>query len=98
MHLKKAQKWVKDDWERHSKERPEEYLQLIYLFEELGEMAEAIRKKHGKKTKKVKIDLEEEMGDVLISLCTVANQYDVDLEKAFLKSKKKIQQRHKKGL
>ena len=61
-------------------------------------MAEAIRKKHGKKTKKVKIDLEEEMGDVLISLCTVANQYDVDLEKAFLKSKKKIQQRHKKGL
>ncbi len=57
-------------------------------------MAEAIRKKHGKKTKKVKIDLEEEMGDVLISLCTVANQYDVDLEKAFFKSKKKIQQRH----
>ncbi len=99
MNLKELQKWVRKDWEKASKEKPDAHIQLIYLFEELGEMAEAIRKQSGKKSrKKTKTDLEGEMGDVLISLATVANHYNIDLEKAFLKAKRKIKNRHKKGL
>jgi NTP pyrophosphatase (non-canonical NTP hydrolase) len=74
-------------------------LQLIYLFEELGEMAEAIRKLSGnKKRKRLRVDLEGEMGDVLITLATVANYYGINLNNSVSKTKKKIHQRHVQGL
>lgn len=92
------QKWVKRDWDRKSKQKPDPHLQLIYLFEELGEMAEAIRKSGGNKTrKKIKVDLEGEIGDVLITIATIANNYGIDLNAAVSKTKKKIIQRHLKG-
>ena len=46
-----------------------------------GELCEAIRKiEHGKDCE---VDLEKEMGDVLLSLLTLAIRYDVDLQEAF---------------
>jgi len=99
MDLKELQNWVKKDWERKSKKRPDCHLQLIYLFEELGEMAEAIRKLSGnKKRKRLRVDLEGEMGDVLITLATVANYYGINLNNAISKTKKKITKRHAQGL
>lgn len=99
MKLEELQKWVKEDWDKKSKKRPNPHLQLIYLFEELGEMAEAIRKSSGNKTrKKIRVDLEGEIGDVLIAIATIANNYNIDLDAAISKSKKKIIQRHIKGL
>ena len=98
MTLNELQKWVKRDWEKSSKNKPNPHLQLIFLFEELGEMAEAIRKSSGnKKRKQVIVDLEGEMGDVLIALSTIANHYQIDLEKAIDKTKKKIKARHRQG-
>lgn len=98
MNLGELQQWVRMDWEQHSSNRPDAHLQLLYLFEELGEMAEAIRKNSGYKDRKDEVmDLEGEMGDVLIALATVANNYQIDLETAVLKSKEKITQRHKDG-
>lgn len=95
MDLEKLQKWVKDDWEKRSKKKPDPCLQLIYLFEELGEMSEAIRKSSGnKKHKNVETDLEEEIGDVLISLATIANNYNINLTSAVKKSQNKILKRH----
>jgi len=99
MDLKELQNWVKKDWEKESKKKPDCRLQLIYLFEELGEMAEAIRKLSGnKKRKRLRVDLEGEMGDVLITLATVANYYGINLNNSVSKTKKKITKRHIQGL
>lgn len=99
MNLKELQNWVKEDWDKNSKKKPDPHLQLIYLFEELGEMAEAIRKAGGdKERKEMKPDLEGEIGDVLIALATVANNYNIDLESAAVKTKNKITKRHENGL
>ncbi len=97
--LKELQDWVKEDWEKASKKKPDSHLQLIYLFEELGEMAEAIRKLSGEKPrKKVKANLRGELGDVLVALATIANDHNIDLTEAVKETKEKIIQRHKKGL
>lgn len=97
MDIKEAQKWVKKDWQKNSKP-VDEHIELLFLMEEIGEMAEMIRKQAGKKDrKKLKIDLAKEMGDIMVCLMTMANRYNIDIEQAFLKTKKKIQQRHKKG-
>lgn len=98
MTLKELQHWVEDDWKHNSKSRPEVYLQLIYLFEELGEMAEAIRKLNKEKDRKaVETDLAGEMADVLISLTTIANHFDIDLTTAVAEAQAKITARHEEG-
>lgn len=98
MNLKDLQNWVKEDWEKASKKKPDAHLQLLYLFEELGEVAEAIRKTSGNKERVNKeVDLEGELGDVLVALSTIANTYGIDLGEAAEKSKKKIIERHLKG-
>lgn len=55
------------------------------LGEEIGELFKVICKKE-----KIKIDhnskfglIDEELADVIIYLCAIANRFDVDLEKAF---------------
>ncbi len=53
--------------------------------EEVGELFKAVRK-----AEKIKIDhnskitsVSEELADVLIFLCSIANKFEIDLEKAF---------------
>ena len=57
----------------------------LLLGEELGELFKAVRKVEG-----LKVDVSsqfgtvsEELADVLIYLCAIANRYDIDLETAF---------------
>ena len=50
---------------------------FLWLMEEVGELAEAVRRKERE-------NLEEEFADVLAWLVSVANLLDVDLEKAAL--------------
>lgn len=57
----------------------------LMLGEEVGELFKAIRKKE-----KIKIDhnsqfgsIDEELADIIIFLCAIANRFDIDLEKAF---------------
>lgn len=57
----------------------------LMLGEEIGELFKAIRKKE-----KIKIDhnskfgsIDEELADVIIYLCSIANRFDIDLEEAF---------------
>lgn len=97
MRIKQAQRWVKEDWEQNS--RPvDEKTEILFMIEELGEFAEMVRKQEGKKNRKrLKVDLEKELGDLLICLATLANRHGIDLEQAFLKSKKKIIARHQRG-
>ena len=57
----------------------------LLLGEELGELFKAVRKKE-----MIKVDqnskigsIDEELADIIIYLCAIANRYDIDLEKAF---------------
>ena len=57
----------------------------LLLGEEIGELFKAIRKAEG-----IKIDqnsrfgtISEELADILIYLCAIANRYEIDLEAAF---------------
>ena len=57
----------------------------LMLGEEVGELFKAVRK-----AKKIKIDdnskitsVNEELADIFIFLCSVANKFEIDLEQAF---------------
>ena len=91
MNNSETQKWVKEAW-KNSKKQVDEKMELIFLLEEIGEMAKIIRcMSETHKNKKLKNDLEKEMGDVLLALITIANRYGIDLEVAFEKTKLSIE-------
>ena len=57
----------------------------LLLGEEMGELFKAVRK-----TMKLKTDVnanigpvDEEIADILIYLCSIANRFDIDIEQAF---------------
>ena len=67
----------------------------LMLGEEVGELFKAIRK-----SENIKIDynskfssIDEELADVLIFVCSIANRYDIDLEKAFREKEEVNKQR-----
>ena len=95
MTIKVFQDWVGSSWLEYKGALPDKHLQLLYLVEEFGEVAEAICKSQGDKDyKKSHINLEEEMGDFLISFSTIAVEQGVDLERAAKRAKDKIIERH----
>ncbi len=92
MDIRDAQNWVVDAWSR-SQNKMNKVSELASFLEECGEMAEAIRKmEHGKKN--CKVDLEKEMGDILLSLLTLSIRYGVDLQKAFDKTMEDIKKKY----
>jgi NTP pyrophosphatase (non-canonical NTP hydrolase) len=65
--------------------------ECLLLGEEVGELFKAVRKRE-----KLQIDanskvgsVEEELADVLIYICAIANRFEIDLEKA-LRDKEEI--------
>ncbi len=71
---------------------------LAALTEEVGELAREINHLFGEKRKKrsskksIK-NLEIELGDLLFTLCCIANKYGIDLEKALKKTIEKYNKR-----
>ncbi len=83
MQIREAQEWVKDAWSR-SEKRMSKLAELASFIEECGELGECIRKiEHGKDKE---VDMEKEMGDILLCLLTLAIRYDIDLQYAFDKT------------
>ena len=57
----------------------------LLMGEEMGELFKAVRKREGLKvdiTSDIS-DVSEELADLFIYLCAIANRYDIDLETAF---------------
>jgi len=80
MTLDELQQWVKQDWENQSTLQPTLEAQLLFAIEEFGEVAEAIRKKTMKADyKQDDGKLGSEFGDLLITITTLANTFDVNL-------------------
>lgn len=62
--------------------------QALLLGEEVGELNKAIRKRH----KHLSVDpesrvgeVDEELADILIVMCSIANRYGIDLDEALRK-------------
>ncbi|MEN1728204.1 MAG: MazG nucleotide pyrophosphohydrolase domain-containing protein [Pseudomonadota bacterium] len=55
----------------------------LLMGEEMGELFKAVRTAEGLKIDVPGGEVADELADVLIFLCSIANRYDVDLEAAF---------------
>ena len=91
--IKDAQKWVKHTWKLSPKKNISEKDELLFLLEEIGEIAKAIRALNGNDKQSTQ-ELEKEFGDVLLSLLTLANRYQIDLERGFQGSKLSVEKRY----
>lgn len=67
----------------------------LLLGEEMGELFKAVRK-----TVKLKTDvnaiispIDEELADIMIYVCSIANRFDIDIEQAFRKKEEHNQKR-----
>lgn len=71
---------------------------MARLTEETGELAREINHQHGEKQKKASEDpksLQEELGDVLFVVISMANALEIDLDQAFQQVMAKFQDRDK---
>ena len=86
MELQKAQKIV-DNWiKEHGVRYFDELTNMAQLTEEVGEVARVIARRYGEQSEKEsdkKKDLGEELADVIFVVLCLANQTDIDLQKAF---------------
>lgn len=86
MNIQNAQKVV-DDWIKvHGVRYFNELTNMAMLTEEVGEVARIIARRYGEQSEKESDknkDLGQELADVLFVLLCLANQTDIDLQKAF---------------
>ena len=98
MNIQQLQQWVAEDWRERSPLQPTVEQQLLYIIEEFGEVAEAIRKQDGRKNRiDKKVDLGSELADLLVSITTLANHFEVDLSSELELFQQRIARRHTAG-
>lgn len=99
MTIKQLQKQV-DHWINENGVRYfSELTNTAILMEEVGEVARIMARKYGEQSFKksdTKVDLADEMADVLFVLVCLANQTGINLEEAFAKNLEKKTTRDKK--
>jgi len=69
-------------------------LNLSQLLEELGELARIVNFKRLRNKNPEKKDLEDEFADVFLQLSILADNFDIDLEKAILNKIEILKKRH----
>lgn len=98
MSLKKAQNDV-DEWVKQLKIGYFQPLEIMArLTEETGELAREVNHRWGPKKKKSteeKKELEDEMGDIIFTLCCLANSQNIDLDEAWKRTMDKCYGRDK---
>ena len=96
MEIKNLQTKV-DNWiKKHGVRYFNELTNMAQLTEEVGEVARLIARKYGEQSFKKsdeKINLDDELSDVLFVLLCLANQTGVDLQKSF---DKRLEQKAKR--
>lgn len=93
MEIDKIQKGIEDMWKR-TKSPASDFDFLLFFMEEVGEMAEAIRKNTRGKDNDRKIDLNKEIGDVFFMLISIANKYNIDCSVAIKVAMDDIERRY----
>jgi len=88
MDLKDFQKQVDEFVQQYKMGYWQPHEILARLMEETGELAREINHLYGPKKKKPEEDTKEladEMGDIIFTLCCLANSKGIDLDEAFQK-------------
>lgn len=89
MNILNAQQTV-DTWiKEHGVRYFDELTNMAILTEEVGEVARIISRRYGEQSEKESDknkDLGDELADVLFVILCLANQTDIDLQKAFEKN------------
>lgn len=84
--LKHFQEYVMELELERGFEKQDVLQKCLLLGEEIGELFKAVRKMESlsidKKNSKI-TTVEEELADILIYICAIANRYNINLEKAF---------------
>ena len=75
----------------------DEFQILARLTEELGEVASALQRNAGLRPRKVEVDLEGEVGDLLFTIAAFANKTGIRLDEAMVKVMAKYQERDSKA-
>ncbi len=96
--MKELQEKIKKFCEMHNLESPPEH-RVLDTMSELGEVAKEILKMsdYGRKPVEYRSELKSELGDLLYSLITIANSFDIDLEEAVNLMLEKYEKRLKRG-
>ena len=98
MSLKQTQKDV-DEWAQQYKIPYWQPLEIMArLTEETGELAREVNHRWGPKKKKAieeKKELEDEMEDIIFTLCCLANSQNIDLDVAWKRTMDKCYERDK---
>ncbi|SDZ38400.1 NTP pyrophosphatase, house-cleaning of non-canonical NTPs [Bacillus sp. 166amftsu] len=83
------QRWVEEFYEKRNWSQYNSFIRLNFLTEEVGEVSRVIRAieigrdrpdEHEKQEEELKIELKEELGDVLANLIILSQKYDLDLQ------------------
>lgn len=84
LSIRKVQKYLE---EKYKRTKPDDMKNtqryFLKLIEEVGELAEVIRKEQRMTESHIKGTVEEELSDVLYYVLMIANTYDIDLEDCF---------------
>ena len=96
--MRGLQEKIKKFCKENNLESPPEH-RILDLMSELGEVSKEVLKMsdYGRKKLEFREEIKSELGDVLYSLITVANSFDVDLEEAANIVLEKYKKRLKKG-
>jgi NTP pyrophosphatase (non-canonical NTP hydrolase) len=85
-NLQDLQEYVKELEEERGFEKQNVLQKCLLMGEEMGELFKAVRKMESisidRKNSKIST-VEEELADIIIYLCSIANRYDINLENAF---------------
>ena len=82
--IKRIQEYLKEKYEICKPEEMKNHERyFLKLIEEIGELAEVIRKGKRMEGNNIKGNIEEEISDVLYYVLMIANTYDIDLEDCF---------------
>jgi len=83
--LNNIQEYVKELEKERGFSKDSTLQKCLLLGEEVGELFKALRKSVGLKIDKGAsvTSIEEELADIIIYLSSIANRYNIDLEKAF---------------
>jgi len=86
-----------DQWIRRNDDYWDQFQILARLTEELGEIAAALQRLEGLRPRKVEVDLEGEVGDLLFTLAAFANVTGIDLDRSIVKTIEKYDVRDSKA-
>jgi NTP pyrophosphatase (non-canonical NTP hydrolase) len=96
--MKELQTRIKAFTKNHNLESPIEH-RVLDTVSEIGEVAKEVLKMtdYGREEPQYRKELSSELGDVLYSLITIANTYDIDLEDSLENALKKYMKRLERG-